>query len=379
MKAIKVGLVGAGWMGRVHAAAFANAAHTFGDDPAVLQISAVADVDRDAAEQLSRRFGAARWSNDWRTLVDDPDIAVIDITAPNDVHPEIALAAIAAGKHVYCEKPMANTLAEARAMKEAAERTGISTLVGFNYLCNPIQAFAKRLIEQGKVGEIFHFRGTFDNDYMLDPTFPFTWRTDARVGGRAGALGDMGSHVLSLAHYLVGEITEVSASRRILHRHRHDANDIAREVENDDLSHFICSFPNGATGYIEASRIGTGRKLYLSYEIQGTKGALYFNQERMNELQFYRVNDDPAERGYKTVHIAPEHRDYKAFFGLAGNPIGYNDLKIIEARRLIETVTGVESWIADFHFGYKVDRVVAAALAAAEQHRWVTVFEFDAP
>lgn len=375
MTVIRVGLVGAGWMGRAHAAAFENAARIFGPDPATLQITAVADVSDNAARDFASRFGVARHSTDWLSVVTDPAIDVVDITTPNDVHPEIALAAIAAGKHVYCEKPMANTAAEARAMNEAAKAAGVRTLVGFNYLCSPIQAYARQLVESGALGDIFHFRGTFDNDYMVDPAFPFTWRTDARSAGRAGALGDMASHVLSLAHYLVDEVTEVSGARQILHRRRKDAAGEERAVENDDLAHFICRFANGASGYLEASRIGTGRKLYLSYEIQGTNGALLFDQERMNELLLYRQTDDRAERGYKRILVAPEHPDYKAFFGLQGNPLGYNDLKIIEARRLIEAVALGKRWVADFDFGYRVDRVVEAALVSADEQRWVKVEE----
>ncbi|MFK0274092.1 Gfo/Idh/MocA family protein [Ensifer sp. NPDC090286] len=375
MTVIKVGLIGAGWMGRAHAAAFENATRIFGTDPATLKIAAVADVNESAAKEFAERFGVERHTSDWRSVVNDPDIDVIDITTPNDVHPEIALAAIAAGKHVYCEKPMANTAAEARQMHEAAAKAGVVTLVGFNYLCSPIQAYARQLIENGDLGEIFHFRGTFDNDYMVDESFPFTWRTDAKAAGKAGALGDMASHVLSLAHYLVGEVTEVSGARQVLHEKRRDARGVERTVENDDLAHFICRFKNGASGYLEASRIGTGRKLYLSYEIQGTKGALFFDQERMNELNLYRVSDDPAERGYKRVLVAPQHPDYAAFFGLQGNPLGYNDLKIIEARRLIESVASGKKWIADFEFGYIVDRVVEAVLVSADEGRWVKAEE----
>jgi predicted dehydrogenase len=375
MTVIRVGLVGAGWMGRAHAAAFENAARIFGPEPATLQITAIADVSDNAARDFASRFGVHRHSTDWRSVVTDPAIDVVDITTPNDVHPEIALAAIAAGKHVYCEKPMANTAAEARAMNEAAKAAGVTTLVGFNYLCSPIQAYARQLVDSGALGDIFHFRGTFDNDYMVDPTFPFTWRTDARSAGRAGALGDMASHVLSLAHYLVGEVTEVSGARQILHPRRKDATGEERAVENDDLAHFICRFANGASGYLEASRIGTGRKLYLSYEIQGTSGALLFDQERMNELLLYRQTDDRAERGYKRILAAPEHPDYKAFFGLQGNPLGYNDLKIIEARRLVEAVALGKHWVADFDFGYRVDRVVEAALVSSDERRWVKVEE----
>jgi predicted dehydrogenase len=338
MKIVRVGVIGAGWMGRAHAAAFENAARTFGVEPAILEVTAVADVNGSAAEDFARSFKVARWTTDWHDLLGEPSIDVIDITTPNDVHPEIALAAARASKHIYCEKPMANTAAKAKAMRDAADAAGVVTLVGFNYLCSPIQAYARQLIQSGALGEIFHFRGTFDNDYMVDPQFPFTWRTDARVAGRAGALGDMASHVLSLAGYLIGEVTEVSAARQILHCRRDDQQGRKREAENDDLAQFICRFATGASGYVEASRIGTGRKLYLSYEIQGTKGSLPFDQERMNELYLYRQTDDPAERGYKRVLAGPQHPDYAAFFGLQGNPLGYNDLKTIEARRLIEAI-----------------------------------------
>lgn len=375
MKRIKVGLVGAGWMGRAHATAFRNASLVFGPDPAVLDIVAVADTNLGAARTFAETFGVGRSTADWAEIVADPEVDVVDITTPNDAHPAIALAAIANGKHVYCEKPMANSAAEAKAMMEAAEAAGVVTLVGFNYLKSPIQAFAKQLIDNGDLGEIFHFRGTFDNDYMLDPEFPFTWRTDAAVAGRAGALGDMASHVLSLAHYLVGEVTDVCGMRQTLHPRRRDAGGTEREVENDDLSQFLCRFANGASGFIEASRIGTGRKLYLTYEIQGTKGALFFNQERMNELNLYRHSDAAAERGYKTIQIAPQHPDYKAFFGLAGNPLGYNDLKIVEVRHLIEAVAGAKPCSPDFRFGWGVNRVIEAALRSADESRWVSVGE----
>ena len=167
----------------------------------------------------------------------------------------------------------------------------------------------------------------------------------------------------------------MSGARQVLHGRRKDSQGVERDVENDDLAHFICRFRNGASGYLEASRIGTGRKLYLSYEIQGTKGALFFDQERMNELNLYRGTDEPAERGYKRVLVAPQHPDYAAFFGLQGNPLGYNDLKIIEARRLIEAVALGKPWVADFGFGFGVDRVVEAALISADENRWVKVEE----
>ncbi|MFH5070381.1 Gfo/Idh/MocA family protein [Enterobacter cloacae complex sp. 2024EL-00215] len=377
MSVIRVGIIGAGWMGRAHAAAFESAIRIFGTEPAVLKIVAVADVNEDIVRDFAERFDVEHYTTDWRSIVNDPNIDVIDITTPNDKHPDIALAAIAAGKHVYCEKPMANTASEARQMREAAEAAGVVTMVGFNYLCSPIQAYARQLIQSGALGDIFHFRGMFDNDYMLGADFPFTWRSDAAVAGRGGALADMASHVLSLAHYLVGDVTDVCGTSQILHQKRKTVSGATRTVENDDLAQFVCRFENGASGYVEASRIGTGRKLYLAYEIQGTKGSLLFDQERMNELYFYNASDDPAERGYKRILSAPEHPDYAAFYGLQGNPLGYNDLKIIEARRLIESVALGKRWVTDFNFGYRVDRVIDAVLMSIDENRWVNTGEIE--
>ncbi|MGH6900084.1 MAG: Gfo/Idh/MocA family protein, partial [Geminicoccaceae bacterium] len=208
MKEVRIGLIGAGWMGKAHAVAYRNVPMIFGPEPAVPILEMVADVNPAWAEAAARNLGFARWSADWREVVADPRVDVVDITAPNDVHPEIALAALAAGKPVYCEKPLANTAAETREMAAAAAAAGVPTLVGFNYLKNPAHPYARELIRGGELGEITLFRGTFDQDLQSDPDFPFTWRHERAVAG-SGALGDMGSHTLAFAQYLVGDLAEV--------------------------------------------------------------------------------------------------------------------------------------------------------------------------
>jgi predicted dehydrogenase len=388
MAEVRVAIVGAGWMGRAHATAFRSIPMVFGRKPAVPTLQVVADVNETSARALADEFGFARFTTDWQDLLSDPTVDVIDITTPNDLHPRIAIAAAEAGKHIYCEKPLANSAAEARKMTEAAEKAGVVTLVGFNYLKNPGQGFVKEIIEKGEIGTINLFRGTFDQDFMADPEVPFSWRQDRKVAG-SGALGDMASHTLSFSQYFVGDIDEVCGltgtfikERRVAalgsgHGAKAEANAPKRAVENDDICQFLIRYKSGAMGVIEASRIGTGRKLWLSYEIQGSKGAVFYTQERMNEIQLYRHTEHPAERGYKTVLIGPEHPNYRAFFPIPGIGLGYNDQKIIEARDLVVAIATGKKAFPDFRFGLEINRVVDAVLMSVEKHGWVSISEVE--
>jgi predicted dehydrogenase len=386
MKEVRVAVVGAGWMGRAHATAFRSVPMVFGPEPAVPVLEVVADVNPQAARSLADAFGFNRWTDDWRSVLSDPTVDVVDITTPNDLHPTIAIAAAEAGKHIYCEKPLANSAAEAKRMTEAAEAAGVVTLVGFNYLKNPAQGFAHELIERGELGEINLFRGTFDQDFMSDPEIPFSWRQERAVAG-SGALGDMASHTLSFSQFLVGEIEEVCGMTGTYIKERsvaasgsgHGAKAAGdaprRTVENDDVCQFLIRYRAGAMGCIEASRIGTGRKLWLTYEIQGSKGALFYSQERMNELNLYRHTEPAAERGYKTVFAGPDHPNYGAFFPIAGVGLGYNDQKIIEAHDLVVAIATGKKAFPDFRFGLEINRVVDAVLLSVAERRWVRLEE----
>jgi predicted dehydrogenase len=383
---VRIGLIGAGWMGKAHAVAYRNVPMVFGPEPAVPVLEMVADVNPAWAEAAAHNLGFARWSADWREVVADPRVNVVDITAPNHVHRDIALTALAAGKPVYCEKPLANTAAETKEMAQAAAAAGVPTLVGFNYLKNPAHPCARELIRAGELGEITLFRGTFDQDLQVDPDFPFTWRHERAVAG-SGALGDMGSHTLAFAQYLIGDIAEVCGMCETFIRERPLAGSGSgqtaraaagaptREVENDDVAQFLMRFASGAVGTIGTSRIGTGRKMGLGYEIQGTRGALFFTQERMNELKLYRHGDPAAERGYKTIYLAPEHPGYGAFHPIPGNSLGYNDQKILEARELICAIAQGRPAEPDFAFGHRITRTIDAVLRSIDERRWVRVEE----
>ncbi|MDQ2692436.1 MAG: Gfo/Idh/MocA family oxidoreductase [Chloroflexota bacterium] len=388
MKDIRIGLIGTGGMGKAHAIAFKNVPLVFGNEPGRPILEIVADIDARALERWANEFGFARWTTDWQEVVEDARVDVVDITTPNALHAQMAIAAARAGKHIYCEKPLATTSADAARIVAAVERSGAISIVGFNYLKNPAQAFARQLIEAGELGEITLFRGTFDQDFLVDPDVPFSWRLDRALAG-TGSLGDLGSHTIAFAHFLVGDIVEVcglsatTIQERVVPAHgsgyaaraQHDAE--KRAVENEDIMEFLVRFDRGAIGTIGTSRIGLGRKLGLTYEIQGTKGSLYYTQERMNEIQLYRDTDPHREKGYKTIYIGPEHPGYRAFFGLPGIGLGYNDQKTIEAHALVTAIALGQPVQPDVRFAYKVNKVIDAVDLSCQQHRWVRVSEFD--
>ena len=388
MKDIRIGLIGAGFMGKAHAVAFKNVPLVFGNEPGRPILEIIADVDAQLVAKRAEEFGFARSTTNWRAVVEDPEVDIVDITTPNNLHAEIAIAAAEAGKHIYCEKPLANSSADAARIVEAVEKAGVTSIVGFNYLKNPAQAFARQLIQAGELGDITLFRGTFDQDFLANPDVPFSWRMDKNLAG-TGALGDLGSHTIGFAHFLVGDIAEVcgiNATRineRILSSSGSGYVAAAqsgaekRMVENEDITEFLIHFENGAIGFIGTSRIGMGRKLGLTYEIQGTKGSLFYTQERMNEIQLYRHTDPDREKGYKTVYIGPEHPGYGAFFGLAGIGLGYNDQKIIEAHDLITAVALGQPVQPDVRFAYGVNKVIDAVDTSSRERRWVSVSEFD--
>ncbi len=369
---IGIGLVGSGFMGKAHALAFATASRVF-DLPFAVDLAVLADVSALVAEAAAGALGFRRSTGDWPDLLADPEIDVIDITTPNTLHREMALAAIAAGKHVYCEKPLAPTAAAAREMADAAEAAGLATQVGFNYLKNPMLALAQEIIESGEIGEIRTFRGIHAEDYMCDARTPWTWRLDPAGGG--GALADIGSHIFATARYLVGPISSLIAETETMIRTRPVSAGATetRAVEVDDATRMIVKFANGASGTLEANWAATGRKMRHDFEIYGSAGAILFTQERLNELQVYYAGDRTGRRGFRTVFAGPEHAPYGAFCPAAGHQIGFNDLKAIEVRDFLEAVAGSARKGPDFREGYEVQKLVDLAYQSANERRWLKV------
>ncbi len=288
---LRIGLIGSGFIGKAHAFGYSTAARVF-DLPFEPELRTIADINDEAAAKAAAALGFVRATPDWRSLVADHDIDVVNITAPNALHKEMALAAIAAGKHVYCEKPLAPLAADAREMAEAAEAAGVRTQVGFNYLCNPMLGLAREMIAAGELGEIRGYRGVHAEDYMANAGGPFTFRHDPAGGG---ALADIGSHALATAEFLLGPaagpITRVMGDCVTMIAERPDGKGGKRRVEVDDVGRTFLRFAGGATGSIEGNWIATGRKMQHDFEVYGTKGALAFSQERFNELHFFSTDD----------------------------------------------------------------------------------------
>ena len=373
MKKIKVGLIGAGFMGRTHSNAYKSNNNIFGYE-VVPELTAVADINADNAKALAERYGFQRWTTEWKEIVADPEIELVDITTPNASHCPIAMEAARHGKHVYCEKPLAMTAAEAIEATRVVEEAGVVSSVGFNYVRNPIQQYVRELIASGELGEAVNFRGMYDQDYYNDPEQKHEWRM-FKSASASGALGDLASHTLSLSQYLVGDIAEVCGMTKIVVPERPDPKDPSKllPVENDDVVQFLFNFQNGACGAIFSNRLAAGRKMSLGYEIQMTNGCIVYNQENQNQVQIYRHDDDKRERGFKTVLIAPGHGEYERFFGGAGICLGYADQKTIEVYHTLKCIVENRHCEIDFRFGMKVMQVIDAVLESAETRQWVAI------
>lgn len=374
MKEIRIGLVGAGWMGKAHTNAFLNALMLFGPQAGKPVFEVVADVNIEAAKTACEKLGFARWVNNWQEVVTDPNVDVIDIATPNAFHYEVAKVALENGKHVYCEKPLTLSAEESKTLAELAKQKGVVNYVGYNNVMNPANAYIKELVSSGKLGKIMRFSGTYDQDGLLDPTLPITWRHINKHSG-SGALGDLGSHLLSVSQFILGDISRVNALSKIVIPQRPvqaGSTELA-DVENDDLITILAEYKNGAVGTIGASRVATGRKNYLTFEIQGTKGSVFYSLERMNEVNVYFESDDSADRGFRTVFLGPDHKGYSAFYPASGIAIGYNDMKVLEVHELLAAISEGRPYACDFEFGWKIDEIVSAVLKSASEQSWVDV------
>lgn len=383
---LNIGLIGSGFMGQAHADAFARVKLLYRDLPAVPHLYMLADATGELADSAAARFGFEKHTGDWRELVNDPAVDVVDITSPNALHHEMALAAIAAGKHVYCEKPLSVTLDEAEEMAAAARAKGVKTMVAFNNIKTPAAMLAKQLIDRGDIGTPIRFRGWFDQGFFNDPELPFSWRCTRKEAG-SGALGDLGSHVISVAQYMMGDIDSTIAQTQTCFPTRPvpqggsgygaaaSADAPRAEVENEDQIQTLIRFKSGAGGTIEASRVAAGKVFGVYWEVSGTEGTIIMDGERFNELKISRFTDPKPDRGFKTIYAGSQVPQFAAFFGFdfAGGGLGYFDVKVIEVRDLIEGIVNLEDCYPNFQFGLENERVIAAMERSVESRAWETV------
>ena len=326
MKKLNVGLVGAGFMGKAHSIGYSDMPKYFWPAPAVPVLKTICDIVPEIAADAKERFGFEKCCTDWRDIVNDPEIDVVSICTPNNVHAEIAIAALNAGKHVLCEKPIASTLEDAKAMAEAAKKAaqkGIIAMNAYQYRRVPAIDLAKKFIDEGSIGKILNVRCTYLQSWSADPASPLSWRFQKDIAG-AGTLGDIASHVIDIAQYLAGDIEAVTGMMQtyiterpvqeggtdLLGTVKLGADAKRKAVDVDDEDSFLVKFKNGAVGSIEATRNAWGRNNFITVELHGTLGSLYFNYERLNELQVCLAGDRPRafSRGSDLEHSRNEHR-----------------------------------------------------------------------
>ncbi|MEM6666298.1 MAG: Gfo/Idh/MocA family oxidoreductase [Pseudomonadota bacterium] len=364
MTQIGIGIVGGGYMGKAHAVAMAAVGAVF-DTALRPRLEMVAASSPQSAERYRAAFGFNRAAPDWRALVADPAVEAIVIASPQSTHRAIAEAALALGKPVLCEKPLGASLDDGIAMVAAAEASGAANMVGFNYIRTPASQFARNLIADGMLGDLTWFRGEHTEDFLADPAIPANWRTEDAA---SGTLGDLAPHMVNAALALMGPISAVMGDMETVHSVRGGVT-----VNNDDQAQMMCRFANGCMGHLFFSRIATGRKMGYIYEINGTKGAIRFDQEDQNALWLYRAEGPEATRGFTKVLTGPAHPDYEPFCLGPGHGTGYQDQIIIEARDFLKAIeTGSTVW-PTFRDGLAVSRVITAIRASHETRSWQTV------
>lgn len=370
--ALGLGLIGTGFMGKAHALAYGAVNAVIADLPKV-QLKALCDTPAERAKSMAAQFNFEYSTDDWRNLLNDPEVDIISITTPNHFHHEMALAALEAGKHVHCEKPLALTLEQAREMAAAAATARGKTIVGYNYLHNPAIQHAKRLIAEGRIGTPVHFRGWVDEDYQADPDLPWTWRAK-RADAGLGTLGDLGCHLVSIAHTLLGPIESLIGDTQIIHKTRPLADGAGHgAVENEDAASALVTFTSGVRGTLCSSRSAWGRKNKLDFEVHGTKGMVTFAQERMNELQLYVNEGAPQEQGFKTILTGPQHVPYGAFCPAPGHQLGFGDLKTIEVAHFLSAIAADQNPYPNFNDALHFEQVIHAIDISAETGKRVTL------
>jgi predicted dehydrogenase len=377
-----VGVIGLGWMGRVHSASYRRVLDHFGDLGVAPRLVAAADIS-ETRRAHAERIGFERTTGDWRSVIEDPAVELVSVTVPNAMHREVAVAAAEAGKHVWVEKPAGRGAADTEAVLDAVRRAGVINGVGFCYRFAPAVAHARELIAAGELGDVTHYRGVFLADYANRPDSAASWRF-FRADAGSGALGDLMAHVVDLTHHLVGPIARLSGRTATVHPRRPrqpmgegthftrvETDDLV-DVENEDWAAAQIELPGGTIGSLEASRVVVGPHVKLRVEVHGTRGALGWELERMNELERFQLRDDGGDEGYQRVVAGTAHPGFAHFQPGAGIPMGYDDLRVLEAANLLASIRdgeqrgpGLEEMVATAH-------VLEAIERSAETGAWET-------
>ncbi len=379
---LNVGLIGYQFMGKAHSNAYRQVNRYF-DLPYQVGMHTVCGRSEARVRAAADNLGWENYSTDWRRVVEDPDIQIVDISTPGDSHCEIALAAAAAGKIVFCEKPIGNTLDEAKRMLDAVQQADVPHAVFHNYRKAPAVALAKQMIDDGTLGTIYHMRATYLQDWIADPNFPLVWRLQKDKAG-SGSHGDLGAHLIDLARFLVGDFDEVSGLLHTFVKQRPLAGAIddkmgaaasteMGEVTVDDAAMFLARFKSGALGTFEATRFAVGRKNYNRFEINGSKGSVVFNMERMNELEYYNTGDAPGTHGFRVIQATEASHPYAGRYWPVGHIIGYEHTFINLVADAISAIHRAELPSPNFFDGYENQRILDAVEESASTRSWVSL------
>lgn len=382
---VGVGMVGLGWMGQLHSRAYRRLHDHFPESEVSPHLVLAADEVEGMARESARRLGYEEWTTNWREVVEHPEVEAVSITVPNYLHREVAVAAAEAGKHFWIEKPCGRFAWETADIGRAAREAGVTTMVGLDYRHAPAVEHAKKLIGDGELGEIMHYRGYFLADYASDPWSPrgaLSWRYQEEYGG-LGVFGDIMSHAADMALNLAGPITRVSAQKAIFIESRFKTPPKSDEegergpVENEDYVSSLVEFESGARGTLEVSRVALGPHTQMSFELSGTQGALSWDLQRMNELRFYSSGTQGGD-GYRTIFATEGIGEFGRFQPSAGIPMGYDDLKVIEAERFLSSIADGRQREASIEEGIAVMEVIDAMDRSYDSRSWQDVVEVSA-
>lgn len=381
---INVGMVGYAFMGKAHSVGFRDVAWAFPDVKIEPVMKTLCGRTESAVKEAAEMFGWENYCTDYGKMIESDDISLVDIGTGNDTHKDIALAAAAAGKHIFCEKPLAMNVAEAREMVEAVEKAGVVHMVNFNYRVVPAIALAKQMINEGMIGTPYHFRAVYLQDWIMDPEFPLVWRLDKSKAG-SGSHGDLNAHIIDLARYLCGEFDSVCGLMKTFIEKRPlleaQAGGLAAaqgsqqmgEVTVDDATLFLAKFANGAVGTFEATRFAGGNKNGNRFEINGSEGSIRFNLERMNEIEYFSRRDPDQYQGWKNILVTQASQPYAGAWWPAGHIIGWQHTFVHQVYNLMNGIADGKSPTPNFVDGLKCQEVLEAVEKSAECEGWVKI------
>lgn len=384
MTDINIALIGHRFMGKAHSNAYRQVRRFFDGKLFPRMKVLCGKACNEELEATAAQFGWEEYECDWRKVVARKDIDVIDIATPGYLHAPMAIAAAQAGKHIICEKPLANTLAEAKQMLKAVQKAGVKNMLNFNYRRIPAVAFAKQLIEEGKIGQVYHYHGSYLQDWIIDPEFPLVWRMEKKFAG-SGALGDIGAHAADLAQFLIGEISTVTGQLTTFIKERplpgsgegawgaKGQGTAKGKVTVDDDANFLARFKNGAVGVFESSRFAGGRRNFNNFQIYGSKGSIAFNLERMNELEFYDRTEPNNLQAFKTIMVTEANHPYTGCWWPPGHIIGYEHTFVHAIHDFLMALEKDKMPEPSFKDGVRIQALLDAVERSSKAGRWVKV------